>query len=153
MVSAMSLAGCANRSGLSHSVRSPEAVAEAVLAALADSSRDALEALLVTRDEHRDLLWPQLPERRDIEFEVARELNMRNTRKALSQMLTAFGGERFELVQLDLTDDAEPYDGFTIHYVRRFAVRRVSDGQEGTLPILDVLVERKGRWKPMNYDE
>jgi hypothetical protein len=32
-------------------------------------------------------------------------------------------------------------------------VRRVSDGEEGVLPILDVVVEYGGRWKLLNYDE
>jgi len=132
---------------------SPEQLADAVLEALADSNRNALEGLLVTREEHLNLLWSQLPESRDMEFPAARELNTRNTNKALEHMLADFGGERFELLRLDLFDEPEVYEGFTVHFVRRFVARRVQDGQEGTLPFLDVLVERNDRWKPMNYDE
>jgi hypothetical protein len=71
----------------------------------------------------------------------------------LDNALAEFGGQRFELVAIEFTDESEHYDGFSIHFVRRLIARRASDDREGTLPILDVFVERNGRWKLMNYDE
>jgi hypothetical protein len=88
-----------------------------------------------------------------VSFAFARDLNERNTRKGLNQALADFGGQRFELIDIEFADDSEHYDGFSIHFVQRLVVRRVSDGREGTLDILDVMVERAGRWKLMNYDE
>jgi len=147
------LAACQSHTGFEHGYGSPATLAEAVLNGIAERDRPALEALLVTRAEHEDLLWDQLPESRDVSFIFARDLNERNSRKGLERALATFGGQRFELVRIDLTDDAEQYDGFTVHYVDRLVVRRVSDGREGTLDILDVVVEYGGRWKLMNYEE
>jgi hypothetical protein len=144
---------CQGRSDLTNTYGSPEALVEAVLEGLANRDGAALEALVVTREEHRDLLWDQLPESRDVSFAFARDLNERNTRKGLNQALADFGGQRFELIDIEFTDDSEHYDGFSIHFVQRLVVRRVSDGREGTLDILDVMVERAGRWKLMDYDE
>jgi hypothetical protein len=144
---------CRDSSGLTNTHGSPEAVVEAVFEALASEDRASLEALMVTAEEHRELLWDQLPESRDLSFAVARELNERNSRKALDNAIAEFGGQRFELVAIEFTDESEHYDGFSIHFLRRLIARRASDDREGTLPILDVFVERNGRWKLMNYDE
>ncbi|MGD2135733.1 MAG: hypothetical protein PVF27_06215 [Gemmatimonadales bacterium] len=139
---------------LRHAYDTPEALASAVLHAIALADRDSLAALMVTREEHREALWDQLPESDDLTFEFARDLNERNSRKGMSAIVSQFGGTRFELVSLDFdTTLAERYDDFTLHFVRRLVVRRARDGQVGTLPILDVVLERSGRWKLMNYDE
>lgn len=138
---------------LSHSKGSAEELAQAVLDGLEARDRAALEELLVTREEHRELLWDELPERTYLSFEVARELNERNTRKGLARALDRFGGEAYELIDLEFTDPPEVYETFTWHFGPRLRVRRVSDGREGELPILDVVLERNGRWKLMNFEE
>ena len=142
-----------NPSGLSNAYDSPEALAEAVLAAVEQNDRGALEALMVTADEHRELLWGQLPESNDLEFEFARAMNEHNSRKGMGAILAEYGGTAFQLVSIEFTEDPEVYEGFTLHFGPRLLVRRVSDGREGLLPILDVVLERQGRWKLMNYDE
>lgn len=138
---------------LDHSKGSPEELAEAVLAGLGARDRAALEALLVTREEHRELLWDELPERTYMSFDVARELNERNTRKGLTRALDRYGGQAFELLGIEFTDPPEVYETFTWHFGPRLRVRRLSDGREGELPILDVVLERNGRWKLMNFEE
>lgn len=138
---------------LSHSKGSAEELAQAVLDGLETRDRAALEALLVTREEHRDLLWDELPERTYMSFEVARELNERNTRKGLIRALDRYGGQAFELLGIEFTDPPEVYETFTWHFGPRLRVRRLSDGREGELPILDVVLERNGRWKLMNFEE
>jgi hypothetical protein len=126
---------------------------DAVLDALERRDRDALESLLVTSEEHRTLLWEQLPESNHLTFNYAWQLNKRNSGKAITEAISRFGGTHYEFVSLDFAEPAEVYDGFTLHLGARLTVRRVSDGAEGTLPILDVLLEYGGRWKLMNYDE
>jgi hypothetical protein len=138
---------------LTNSFRSSDALVNAVLDALERQDRDALESLLVTSEEHRTLLWEQLPESNDLTFNYARQLNERNSGKAITEAISSFGGTRYEFVSLDFAETAEAYDGFTLHMGARLTVRRVSDGAEGTLPILDVFLEYGGRWKLMNYDE
>lgn len=144
---------CSGDDALSHSKSSPEELARAVLAGLEAHDRGALEALLVTRQEHRELLWGELPERTYMSFEVARELNERNTREGLTRALDRYGGEAYELIEIEFTDSPEVYETFTWHFGPRLRVRRLSDGRDGELPILDVVLERNGRWKLMNFEE
>ena len=144
--------GCAS-SSLSNSFSSPEELAQAVLDALADKDEDALWALIITPEEHHDLLWDQLPESRTYSFEYAREWSERNSRKGLRNALKRFGGTRFELTKVEFTEESEEYDDFTVFFGTKLHVRRVSDGRTGTLPILDVMVVYDGRWKLMNYEE
>jgi hypothetical protein len=153
LVICLALACGGGDDGLSYAKRSPEELAEAVLAGLEARDRAALEALLVTRDEHRELLWGELPERTYMSFEVARELNERNTREGLTRALDRYGGQAFELLDIEFTDEPEVYETFTLHFGPRLRVRRVSDGREGELPILDVILERNGHWKLMNFEE
>jgi len=141
------------RSPLSNSYRSPEALAGAVLDALAQEDHDGLLALMVTSEEHESLLWNQLPESNHLTFEYARLLNERNSGKAITEAISNFGGNSFELVSIEFGEEVEQYEGFTLHFGAVLTVRRVSDGVEGTLPILDVVLEYGGHWKLMNYDE
>ncbi|MGD2154677.1 MAG: hypothetical protein PVG79_15515 [Gemmatimonadales bacterium] len=144
--------GCAD-TGLVGSQASADALARTVLDGLEARDRRALETLLVTREEHRDLLWSELPESNHLRFDVARELNVRNTREGLTRALDRFGGQRYELVAIEFTDAPEIYETFTLHRGTALRVRRSSDGREGNLPILDVVLERNGRWKLMNFEE
>lgn len=141
------------RSPLSNSYRSPEALAEAVLDALHHQDHNALLALMVTSEEHQELLWEHLPESNHLTFEYARQLNERNSGKAITEAIARFGDNEFELVSVEFTEPAEAYEDFTLHFGAVLTVRRVSDGVEGALPILDVVLEYGGYWKLMNYDE
>lgn len=140
-------------SPLSSARRSERALAEAVLRALEHRDRPGLEALLVTRGEHRDLLWPELPERAYFSFERARELNERNTRKAVQRAFERYGGRSFELVSLEYTKEREAYENFTLHRGARLRARDQATGQVATLEVLDVLVEMEGGWKLLNVEE
>ena len=139
--------------GLGHAHRSPEAMARGVLAAIEADDREALERLLVTREEHRDLLWEQLPESGYMQFGEARLMNERNTDEAIRDALRAYGGRSFELVEIRFTGEAEVYDDFTLRRGARMRVRDESGGEIGELLVLDVVLEREGLWKPMHYVE
>jgi len=146
-----SLAGCREQSGLTGTHGSPEALAQAVLDALAERDRSALEALIVTRAEHQDLLWDQLPESGNTPLEFVWQLNNDNSREARKSALTEYGGERLELVDLRFTETPEIYSTFTLHFGARMSVRRSSDGVEGMLPLMGVVVEHQGHWKVLNF--
>lgn len=125
----------------------------AVLAGVAANDREALELLLVTREEHRELLWEQLPESGYMTFGDARSLSERNTDEALRDLLRTHGGASFELVEISFTGEPEVYDGFTLHRGVRLRVREEESGRVGTLPVFNVVLERGGLWKPMHYVE
>lgn len=139
--------------GLEDARSSDEAVAGAALSALERGDRAALEGMLLTGEEHRELLWEQLPESNTWPFGYARRLTERNTRKALDRAIERWGGTSFELLGIEYTKEREEYAGFTLHRGAVLHVRRAADGEEGTMEFLDVLVERRGAWKPMNYTE
>lgn len=132
---------------------SAEALVEAALDAVARKDTATLKSLLVTRDEHHDLLWESLPESETLTFEYARLLNEHNTGKAMRRALERYGGEKFNLEKIEYTDGTETYPGFKLHLGTRLTVVRESDGAEGELALLDVLVERPEGWKLLNYDE
>lgn len=148
--------GCIEASGgagLTDARRSPEALAEAALEALARNDREALEALRVPRGEYEQLLWPELPESDHMPFALAWQMNDANSREGLSRVCGALGGQEFELLEVRFTEIPERYQSFTVHPGGEMVVRRVSDGRKGTIELLDVLVERDGRWKAMNFNE
>lgn len=128
-------------------------MARAVLAGVAANDRESLERLLVTREEHRNLLWEELPESGYMTFGDARSLNQRNTVEALRDLLRTHGGTSYELVDISFTGEPEVYDGFTLHRGARLRVRAGDTGRLGTLPVLDVVLEKGGLWKPMHYVE
>lgn len=138
---------------LENSFASADAVAIAALDALKRGDRAALERFLVTRDEHQGLLWDALPESKHLTFADARSLNLRNTRKALTKALRDYRSEEYEFIRLEFTKSTEAYEHFTLYRGARIWVKRTSDGVVGSLRFLDVLLEYRGRWKPMNYDE
>lgn len=155
-VTAWAGAGCgdvAQARALVHARESPEAVARAVLDGIENQNERKLESLLVTREEHRALLWPHLPERETLPFDYVRKLNRHNSREGLEAALRKWGGAELELVQTEFTREPEHYDNFTLHRGTRVWVRRASDGEEGFIDTLDVLLEWNGGWKPMNYAE
>ncbi len=155
-VTGLAGAGCADVArarGMARAKESPEAVARAVLDAIERRSERKLGQLLVTRDEHRDLLWPHLPERGTLPFEYVRKLNRHNTSEGIDAALRKYGGAELELIRVEFRREPEQYEDFTLHRGARVWVRRASDGEEGYIETLDVLVEWNGRWKPFNYRE
>lgn len=154
---ALAVAACGEnleaRSGLSNPYPGDRAVIQAALDALADGDRPAMEALLLTREEHRTLVWDSLPEKSYFSFDYVRLLNEKNTEKAITRALERYGGQRLALVDVAYGKDAETYGDVTLHRGAQIRVRRSSDGREGEIDLVDVLFERNGGWKLMNYVE
>lgn len=143
----------ASDSPLQSARKSPEALAEAALAAVAANDAEALDALRVTRAEYEQLLWPLLPDREQMPFSFAWGITQPRSRKARSRVLGQFGGVEFELLSVELGDDVEAYPGLTLYREARMRVRRADTGEEGVFPLMDVIVEMGGGWKFLNFDE
>lgn len=141
----------ARSSPLTHARESPEALAQAALDALEARDDSALAALKITRTEYETLLWPELPDREHMPFEFVWSINHANSRKARRNLLSDFGGRGLELVEVELGEEVETYESFTLYLDARMTVRRGSDGEEGTIPLMDALVEMNGTWKFMNF--
>ena len=132
---------------------SPEALAEAALDALAARDDSALAALMITREEYETLLWPSMPDREHMPFAFVWSVTGPRSRNARRQALSELGGAPLELVRVDLSDDVEAYETFTLHRGARMTVRNRETGQEGRIPLMDALVEMGGGWKFMNFED
>ncbi|MEJ2320391.1 MAG: hypothetical protein P8Y21_13780 [Gemmatimonadales bacterium] len=148
--------GCrdaAARSGMAGAYPGIDPLVQAALDALAARDREQLEALLVTRKEHETLLWEQLPERNYFPFSYVRLISEENTDKGISKALARWGGQELELVRVEFTKEREVYSDFTLHRGARVWARRKTDGEEGVIPFLDVVVERHGGFKLLDIDD
>ena len=143
----------ATASPLSNAYRSPEVLARAALAAVAGEDREALAALMITREEYETFVWPSLPDAQYTPFDFVWSVTGPRSRKARNVVMADFGGLPLELISVDLGEDREEYEGFTLHKDARMRVRRTDTGDEGEFPLMDVLVEMDRGWKFMNFRE
>jgi hypothetical protein len=144
----------ATESPLSHAYRTPEALAEAALSAIAAQDEEALQALLITREEYETLVWPVLPDSRgSTPFEFVWGISSPRNRKGRREVLEDFRGIPLEVVSVDPGDDLEVYDRFVLYKEAVLTVRRTDTGEEGRMRFMDVLIEMDGGWKFMNFRE
>lgn len=132
---------------------SETALVQAVLDAVAQKDEAALRSFLVTREEYESVLWPEMPDKDHTPFDFVWSLNETNSRKGLHQLIDTYGGLPLEVVTVELGDDSEVYEDFTLYPDTKVKVRRRDTGEEGILPSFDVLVKYGRSWKLMNYDE
>ena len=154
----LSTAGCGELSSelapdspLVEARTSPEMLAEAALAALAARDDSALAALMITREEYETLLWPSMPDKEHMPFAFVWSVTGPRSRSARRNAVSDYGGAPLELVRVELSDDVEAYEAFTLHRTARMRVRNTETGQEGLIPLMDALVEMGGGWKFMNF--
>ena len=141
------------KSGLENPWPSDSAAIQAALDAVQVEDRETLEAMLLTRDEHRRMVWDSLPEKNYFSFDYVRLLNEKNSKKAITRALERYGGQDLELIDVEYEKGTETYGDVTLHRGAKIRVRRGSDGEEGEIALVDVLFERNGGWKLMNYVE
>ncbi|MFW6200113.1 MAG: hypothetical protein ACOC8K_06045, partial [Gemmatimonadota bacterium] len=98
---------------LANSHDSASALAESVLRAIARDDPEALRSAMVTREEYRELFWPELPESDDMTFEAAWQMNEANSRNSRNGVMADFGGTEFELVSIEFAGGSEEYPSFT----------------------------------------
>jgi len=140
-------------SPLENARRSPEALARAALEAFMAGDDEALDALRVGREEYESLLWPELPDRNHVPFEFVWSLTDPRSRKARREVSGEYEGVPLELVSVDLGDETETYDEFTLYQSARMKVRRTDTGDEGLFPLMDAIVVMGGGWKFLNFGE
>ena len=143
----------APESPLEQARKSPHALAAAALAALCAGDEEALTALMITRNEYETLLWPSMPDREHMPFDFVWSVTGPRSRKARREALSRYGGVPLELLGVELEGEVERYDGFALHRDGGMRGRRTDTGEEGTLTLMDVLVEMEGGWKFMNFVE
>ena len=149
-------AGCSDLAEdwpLANARTSPEALARAALQAMAAEDAEALDALRITRDEYETLLWPVLPDREFMPFEFVWSVTEPRSRKGRREVMAEYKGVPLELVRVELGEEIEAYEEFTLYKEARMIVRRTDTGEEGPLPLMDALVVMGRGWKFMNFKE
>ena len=144
----------ASDSPLANAYRTPEALAEAALVAIAAEDHDALQALLITRQEYERLVWPVLPDSRgSTTFDFVWGISEPRNRKGRREVIEDYGRIPLEVVSVDPGRDVEAYDELVLYKEAILTVRRTDTGQEGRMRFMDVLIEMDGGWKFMNFRE
>jgi hypothetical protein len=147
------LIACRGVAPLANSQGSPEALATALLAALARRDRSALESLALSEQEFRDYVWPDLPAarpERNLPFSYVWGDLHQKSQSGLATTFANHAGRRYELVGVR-------FDGARTQYsqceVRRDTVLTVrdADGVERDLRLFGSSVQQGGAWKVFSY--
>lgn len=149
----LTAAACSPRvTPLAHTTASSDALARAVLAALAAGDRDALERLAVSETEFREHVWPELPAarpERNLPFSYVWGELRQKSGASLTASLGALRGETRTLESVRM-GEVTPYPSYTVHRRVVFVVRR-PDGTTEDLRVCGSFLEQQGRWKVFSY--
>jgi hypothetical protein len=138
---------------LANTFESPDALARAVLEALAQRDAGRLKELQLSEAEFRSHVWPELPAsrpERNVPFDYAWGQVTQNSDGSLAETLARYGGRRLRLVKTRFTGDTTSY--------RSFAVMRESEivaadenGRELILRLYGSAMVKDGRFKLFSY--
>jgi hypothetical protein len=146
--------GCGRSPALDWGLESPQAVAEAVVAALDARDVRALERLSVNEQEFRRLVWPRQPAarpERNIPWEYAwRSLAGRSRFQLRGRLSEWVHDNRFTVVGLTFAGETTDYRDYRVH--RRSVVTvRDAAGRLETIRIFGSLIEQGGRYRVFSY--
>jgi hypothetical protein len=152
------LAGCGcSREFRSDELRggapSVEALARAVVQALAAGDTAALEALRTTEHEHTTVLWPRFPAARSGDPALGWDnVQMRNA-GARAEWIGAFGDRRLRYDGVECTGKVEEYGGFQILRGCSVTVTNVDAQRAWTVRPFDRVVRMGAVHKVIRYVE
>lgn len=159
LVAVWAAAGCGSSddnsplSPLHHTFPSPEALSEAVLAALADGDADTLASLALSELEFRTAVWPDLPSsrpERGVPFDYAWGDLHQKSSNALRRLVARHGGKRYALVRVTFAGETTPYRTYRVHRETLLDVRN-EEGGELTVALFGSILEREGEFKLFSY--
>ncbi len=137
---------------LSNTYGTPEALAAAVLHAIANRDRPRLEGLALDQEEFRGHVWPELPAarpERNLPFSYVWGDLRQKSELALSRTISEHGGQRYKLERVTFGDETT-YPSYTVHRAASLIVRDDSDA-ELTLRVCGSMIEKAGAWKVFSY--
>jgi len=148
-----SAAGDAGPPPLHRTFDSPEALAEGVLAALADVDGATLEAMPLSELEFRTVVWPELPASRPdrgLPFDYVWGDLHQKSNNAMRRLIDRHGGKRYALVALAFGGETTPYETYRVHRETVLTVRDEA-GEEEELALFGSILERDGAFKLFSY--
>ena len=138
---------------LTSTFESAEAVAAAMLDALAASDPARLRVLALSETEFADAVWPALPSSRpevNLPLEYAWGTLQQNSRASLAMTVREHGGKTYRLQRVAMGTPTR-YGAFIVHPDTSVVVREPGSGAERRLKLFGSLIEQEGRWKIFSY--
>ena len=145
-------AACGSVPPLASEFRSAEALAAAVLDAMARGEREALERLALDEREFRDHVWPDLPAarpERNLPFSYVWGDLHQKSRNQLARTLKAQQGKRYQLRHVTF-DGTTSYAHYVVHRDSTFDVVDES-GLQSRVRLCGAFLEKDGVWKVFSY--
>lgn len=138
---------------LSNTFASPEALAQAVLDALAQSDLPRLRALALSEAEFRHHVWPELPAsrpERNVPFDYAWGQMQQRSEGHLDGTYARYAGKPWRLVRTAYTGETTLYTSFAV--MRESEVIAADEtGRELVLRLFGSAMVRDGRYKLFSY--
>jgi len=131
-----------------------EALAEAVVTALEDSSVERLTSFCLTEQEYRDILWANLPEQetRGMPIEKAWGWVSRDVHKCSLRYMDDFGGSSLKLISVTPPQEVRSYLEIKVHRALRIKVS-ANGAEPEEWRLLNVILEYKGWFKVIAYND
>ncbi len=138
---------------LSNTFDSPEALARAVLAALADKDLPQLRTLPLSEAEFRAIVWPELdtsrPER-NVPFEYAWGQMKQHSDGSLDGTFGRYAGQPLTFVRARFTGETTSYQSFVV--MRESEIIAADEtGRELVLRLYGSAMLKDGRYKLFSY--
>lgn len=144
--------GCTSAPPLAGAHGSANALATALLDALARTDRTALEDMALTEREFREHVWPDLPAarpERNLPFSyVWGDLHQKSTLR-LPETLRQHGGKRYQLKGVTFGGETR-YAHYVVHRDSTLDVIDAS-GTARSLKVCGSFLEKDGAWKVFSY--
>ena len=138
---------------LTNTFDSPEALAQAVLTALAGGDIERLRALALSEAEFRDQVWPELPTsrpERNVPFEYAWGQMKQRSDGHLQQTFARYGRRPLKFVRTRFTGQTTTYATFSV--MRESEIVATDDtGRDLVLRLYGSAMVKDGRYKLFSY--
>lgn len=147
----LSLAGCARP--IPNSETSAEALAQAVLDAVAARDDAALRRLALDEQEFREHVWPDLPAsrpERNLPFSYVWGDLRTKSEAGLAALLLAHGGRRYQLERVRFGGGVTQYETSVVHRDSLLEVRG-PDGERASIQLFGSVIEKAGGFKVFSY--
>ena len=152
-LAAATLLACQSRPPLANTQPSADALARAVVEAIARRDAGALRALAVNEQEFRAHVWPSLPAarpERNLSFSYVWGDLRQKSESSITRLLAEHGGQRYDLVEVKFLGPVSEYAGYKVHREAAFVVRR-GGGAPEDVRVCGSFLEKDGAWKVFSY--
>jgi hypothetical protein len=143
---------CGSIPALANTRSSPDELARAVLAALQQRDRAALDALALNEQEFRDHVWPELPAarpERNLPFSYVWGDLHQKSNLGLASTMGTYGGRRFQLLSVAFSRESR-YPTYVVHHESTVRVKG-DDGALDDLRVCGSMLAKDGAWKVFSY--